>query len=184
MKKVYPNMSWGQEILKHKELPIFYLKEFDFYRIIEFKESLYRKTFSELHKNNLREPKIENRYSNLFNLGKVSYWSSDGKIAKKEILFHNPNLKNFIVFHSYDDFSSTISIMKMNKNLIIVDGTKLLDFSTILEKYENYIEFTVVEKELLIKLENLILIVLHMNQNEILVELIICFLKKFSKNLH
>lgn len=153
MKKIYPNTSYRQEILKHRNLPIFCLKEFNFYRIIEFKTEFYKKTVSELHGNNLREPIVNNRYSNLFDLGKVSYWSSDENTAKKEFIFHNNEAKNFIIFHSYDDFTSTIPIMDINENLIIVDGTKLLGFSEILEKYENNIEFTNKEKELINKIE-------------------------------
>lgn len=52
MSELFPNQYWGMEIWKHKELPILESQDFNFFRCIEFKESLYGKMISELHSDN------------------------------------------------------------------------------------------------------------------------------------
>lgn len=136
--KIYPNVAYGQEIYKfNKYIPVIELKEFDFYRIIQFNKTFYGKTISEIHKGNLRKSRSNNRYSQLFkNSKKISYWSSDIETAKKEFKFHNKNIKNIIIFHSYDDYSSTFPILGISENLKIIDW-RLNNFDVILSKYEN-----------------------------------------------
>ena len=54
MGDLFPNQAYGQQILKHKTLPVFVTQEFDFFRCIEFRKDFYGKTVSTLHAGNLR----------------------------------------------------------------------------------------------------------------------------------
>lgn len=54
MGELFPNQYWGMDIWKHQELPIIESHDFDFFRCLEFNDSYYGKTVSELHSGNLR----------------------------------------------------------------------------------------------------------------------------------
>lgn len=150
MGTVFPNESYGQEILKHRELPILVCGEFDFFRCIAFDESFYKKTVSELHSGNLRQRNRDNRYSSLFPYQKVSYWADSPATARAELKYHNKT-NNLITFWAYDDATSTFPTIEDREPLYIIDGRQF-GFDKILWKDENCIELSRQEKELINKI--------------------------------
>ncbi|MGL5822094.1 MAG: hypothetical protein ACRCYE_10845 [Sarcina sp.] len=155
MSTIFANHSYASRILKHKKLPIYKTKEFDFFRCVNVEEWVYEKNISSLHKGNLRENNNpNNRYSKLFPNEKISYWADSKATALAEIKKHNGN-KNYLTFHAYDDLSSTFPILDNEEELIILDG-KNLDFNKILLKIESNKELNKEELEIinLIKMEN------------------------------
>ena len=85
MGEFFPNQYWGMDIWKHQELPIIESHDFNFFRCLEFNNSYYGKTVSELHSGNLRLSRKDNRYSNLFPGQKLSYWADSPQTARAEI---------------------------------------------------------------------------------------------------
>lgn len=108
-------------IYKHGSLPIYKTNEFNFYRCVEFNESFYGKTVSELHAGNLR--KCNGRYSRLFPNQKISYWADSPKTSRAEIKKHGAS-NDIITFWAYDDATSLMPITNSEENLVIVDGRK------------------------------------------------------------
>ena len=84
--KVFKAQSYDQPTFKHKNLPIFLTKEFDFFRCVEFKEEFYGVLATDLFKGNLRE--CTGRYSSLFPNQKISYWADSVMTARAEVKKH------------------------------------------------------------------------------------------------
>lgn len=121
--------------------------EFDFYRCIQFSESLYGKTVSELHAGNLRLSRVDNRYSNLFPGQKLSYWADSPDTAMAEAKKWGAN-KNLLTFWAYDDGSSFIPTVYPSLELQIIDGTQI-EFNKILKKLEKHENLTKADRELI-----------------------------------
>lgn len=138
--------SLGSSVLRHKDLPIYVTYEFDFFRCVTFRDSFYGKTLSELHSGNLRDNRSGNRYSNLFQNERTSYWSECKRIARSEVKVHEVG-KSYLMFWAYDDSSSTFPTSNETP-LHIVNGMDL-GFSTLLYKSENSIELSPHEHEVL-----------------------------------
>lgn len=150
MGTIFPNESYGQEILKHRELPILVCGEFDFFRCLAFDESFYKKTVSELHSGNLRQRNSSNRFSSLFSYQKVSYWADSPATARAELKYHNKT-NNVITFWAYDDATSTFPTIEDREPLYIIDGRQF-GFDEILWKDEKGIAFSRQDKELINKI--------------------------------
>lgn len=131
---LFPNQDWGRSIYKHKKFPVYLTDEFDFFRCVEFNETLYKKNVCELNAGNLRLANTNNRYSSLFPNQMLSYWADSVKTARKEIKRHGAS-NNIITFWAYDDATSTFPIINNNEPLIIIDGRDV-KFHKILEKTE------------------------------------------------
>ena len=138
--------SFGSPVYRHRDLPIYVTFEFDFFRCVSFRDTFYGKTISELHSGNLRDNKSGNRYSNLFQNERTSYWSESKKIARFEVRAHEV-CKSYLMFWAYDDSSSTFPTAD-ETSLHIVNGMDL-GFSTLLYKSENAIELSSQEHEIL-----------------------------------
>lgn len=82
---LFPNQDWGRDVYKHNKFPVYVTDEFDFFRCIEFNQSLYSKSAFELNEGNLRLSNINNRYSTLFPEQKLSYRADSIDTARKEI---------------------------------------------------------------------------------------------------
>ena len=145
MGKFFPNQYWGTDIWKYKELPIIESHDFNFFRCLEFKDSYYGKTISELHSGNLRVSREDNRYSNLFPGQKLSYWADSPQTARAEIKKWGSG-NNILTFWAYDDGSSFIPTIYQAENIRIIDGIHF-GFDTILRKVDNQEELTNNEKE-------------------------------------
>lgn len=130
---------------KHQDLPIIESHDFDFFRCLEFQESFYGKTVSELHRGNLRVSRRDNRYSNLFPGQKLSYWADSPQTARAEVKKWGAR-NNILTFWAYDDGSSFIPTIYPAENLRIIDGIHF-GFNKILEKVGNYEKLTYDEKE-------------------------------------
>jgi len=135
MSNLFSNHSAFTEVLKHRNLPLWMMEEFDFYRCIKFNDAFYGKTVSELHRGNLRPNDKSGRHSVLFPNEKISYWADSAETAKAETKKHKMG-SNLITFWSYDDASSTFPTCALREPLIIIDGVGL-GFASILAKYEN-----------------------------------------------
>ena len=132
-------------LIKHKDLPIYAVDVFDFFRCVEFKKEFYGLTVSELFLGNLR--KSDGRYSKLFNGQKVSYWSSSVRVAQKEIKKHGSG-NNILTFWAYDDCSSTFPTSLAKEPLIIVDGRKN-GIQEIIKKVESDITLNESEEQII-----------------------------------
>ncbi len=119
MEGVFKNNSYFSSVYKHYNLPIYVEDEFSFFRCVQFEESFYGKTISELFNGNLR--KSEGRYSVLSAGQKVSYWADSFNTARAEIKKHGAG-KNVISFWAYDDASSTFPTLGNDEKLIIIDA--------------------------------------------------------------
>lgn len=130
-----------EPIYQHGKLPLLETSEFDFYRCIEFSSIFYEKTVSELHSGNLRMGG-SNRYASLFGGEPISYWADCPETAKKEIIKHGSS-KNMIVFHAYDDSSSTFPTIVNSKNepLKIINGMEV-NFIKILDKLDSNVSLS------------------------------------------
>ena len=133
--------------MKYNDLPIFEGNSFCFHRCVDIgdidsNDWLYNNSIWKLFRNNLRDSS-NGRYSKLFPNEKISYWAGSKKLAIKEIKKHGSS-KNYIYFLAYDDNSSYHSIIKNNKNLVIINGIEL-GFKSILDKIEN--GYTLTSKE-------------------------------------
>ena len=113
--------DWGRIIHKHSKLPIYVTDEFNFFRCVEFNDSFYEKTVSELHSGNLRS--CTGRYSSLFPGQKISYWANSIETAKAEIKRHGAK-NDYLTFWAYDDATSTFPTLEPQEPLVIVDGRK------------------------------------------------------------
>ena len=140
MSQPFYNHSSIVPILRHKKLPLYATKEFDFFRCVPFEPSLYGKTVSELHSGNLRYNNLSGRYSKLFPDEKLSYWADSINTAKREIIKHGSG-KDMLIFWSYDDNSSSFPTIRTTEPLIIIDGLEL-HFHTILDKIERRYDLT------------------------------------------
>lgn len=147
MGELFPNQSFGINIQKHNDLPILESYEFDFYRCIEFNDTYYGKTVSELHGGNLRVSRRDNRYSNLFPGQKLSYWADSPQTARAEIKKWGSG-NNILTFWAYDDGSSFIPTIYPAENIRIIDGIHF-EFDKILKKVGAQKELTNGEKELI-----------------------------------
>lgn len=85
MSKLFSNHSYLSNVYRHKELPIYMTKEFNFFRCIKFEDTFYGKTISELHSGNLRLNEGIGRYSKLFPNEKISYWADSIGTAQTEV---------------------------------------------------------------------------------------------------
>lgn len=149
MSELFKNHSDLSLILRHKKLPIYKTREFDFFRYVNVGDGqwVYGKTISELHSGNLRENDNEGRYSRLFPNEKISYWADSKVTALAEIKRHGAG-KNHLMFWAYDDASSTFPILGNKEDLVIIDGIDL-NFHEILLKIEDDKELTREEIELI-----------------------------------
>lgn len=120
--------------------------EFDFYRSLSFNPRFYGVTVSELHAGNLRRSE-DGRYASLFPGDKVSYWSGDPATARAEARKYNPGLDH-IMFHAYDDASSTFPTSDCCEPLVIVDGI-VHGFVEILEKLDAGVELSDEDRSLI-----------------------------------
>jgi len=146
MSLLFSNQDYGSVVLKHQELPIYITDNFNFYRCVSFDENFYRKTVSELHQGNLRENTPNNRYSKLFPNEKISYWADSPQTANAESKFHKSG-NNLLTFWAYDDATSTFPTIDNEEPLVIIDGREI-EFHNILVKFENNIELTCNEREI------------------------------------
>ena len=117
--KVFKAQSYNQITLKHKNLPIYLTKEFDFFRCVEFKEEFYGMLATELFKGNLR--KSEGRYSSLFPNQKISYRANSPMAARAEVKKHGAGT-NLLTLWAYDDSSSFLPCLGGDEMLYILDG--------------------------------------------------------------
>ena len=152
MGELFPNQYWGMDIWKHKELPIIESHDFNFFRCLEFKDTYYGKTVSELHCGNLRVSRKDNGYSNLFPGQKLSYWADSSQTARAEIKKWKAG-NNILTFWAYDDGSSFIPTSYPVENIRIVDGIHF-GFDKILKKVGNHEELTNHEKEFINRIEH------------------------------
>lgn len=146
--RVFKSQCYNQLTLKYKDLPIYQTKEFDFFRCIEFQNSFYGKTVSELFNNNLRES--SGRYSKLFPNQKISYWADSPQTARAEIKKHGAG-NSILTFRAYDDLSSFIPCLGGNEHLIIVDGRKC-GIQDLIDKIDKNIELSDEEQSLIKKI--------------------------------
>jgi|GEM_PF-363241 hypothetical protein len=119
--KVFQAQDYDQPTFKHKKLPIYITKEFDFFRCVGFKDDFYGKTASKLFNGNLRL--CTGRYSCLFPNQKITYWADSPATARAEIKKHGSGC-DILTFWAYDDASSFIPCLGNDEYLIIVDGRK------------------------------------------------------------
>lgn len=134
MSELFPNQTFGRSVSVNRDLPLCITDEFDFVRCVEFSDSMYGKTVSELHAGNLRLSRTDNRYSNLFPGQRLSYWADNFKTARAEIKRWGAK-NNILTFWAYDDGSSTFPTVYPRKKLKIIDGRQVC-FNTILRKLE------------------------------------------------
>lgn len=121
MSNFFKSNSYFQPVYKHIDLPVYMTDEFRFFRCVEFNDSFYGKTISELHAGNLRTS--EGRYSKLFPGQKISYWADLPDTSQAEIRKHGAG-KNILTFFAYDDLTSTFPILDNEEPLVIIDGRK------------------------------------------------------------
>lgn len=119
--KVFKAQSYNQPTYKHKKLPIFLTKEFDFFRCVEFKEEFYNVLATDLFKGNLRDS--SGRYSVLFPDQKISYWAESVMTARAEVKKHGAGC-DLLTFWAYDDASSFEPCMGSYEMLYILDGRR------------------------------------------------------------
>lgn len=143
--KEFKAQNYNQPILKHKKLPIYLTKEFDFFRCVEFEENFYSVLATDLFKGNLRLS--SGRYSSLFPNQKISYWADSVKTARAEVKKHGAGC-NLLTFWAYDDASSFTPCFGKKDMLCIVDGRKT-GIQSIIEKVDNGIQLTKEEKALI-----------------------------------
>jgi hypothetical protein len=134
MSRLFNNQSFISPVLKHRDLPVFIAKEFNFYRCVEFNDSFYGKMVTELHRGNLRNSYDDNRYASLFPDRKISYWADNPYTAKDEIKKHGKG-NNVLIFCAYDDASSFSPMLGVDEPLVIADG-RSIGFAEILAKSE------------------------------------------------
>lgn len=132
MSDLFPNQTFGRSVLVNRDLPLYITNEFDFVRCVEFNDSMYGKTVSELHAGNLRLSRSDNRYSNLFPGQRLSYWADSPKTARAEIKRWGAK-NNILTFWAYDDGSSTFPTIYPRDKLKIIDGRQM-EFNAILRK--------------------------------------------------
>lgn len=140
MGNLFSNQYYGPSIWKYKKLPLLQTSEFNFFRCVEFNESFYGKTISELHQGNLRLSRIDNRYSNLFPGQKLSYWADSPRTARAEVKKWGAT-NNLLTFWAYDDASSFIPTIYPRNDLRVIDGIHF-GFETILKKLELNIQLS------------------------------------------
>lgn len=145
MGELFSNQCYGADIWKHERLPILETHDFDFYRCVEFKNTFYGTTISELHSGNLRLSRVDNRYSNLFPGQKLSYWADSPQTAKAEVKKWGAS-NNLLTFWAYDDGSSFVPTVYPAKNLRIIDGVHF-GFDKILKKVGAHIALSAKEQE-------------------------------------
>lgn len=143
--KVFKSQNYNQPTYKNLKLPIYQTKEFDFFRCVQFNDTFYGKTVSELHSGNLRE--CNGRYSKLFPGQKLSYWADSPKTARAEVKKHGAN-NNLITFWAYDDTSSFMPTVKDLEMLIIIDGRRC-GVQALIDKVDLGYDITATEKEML-----------------------------------
>lgn len=137
----------------HKKLPVAMTWELNFFRCVEFKESFYGKTVSELHQGNLRENRSKNRFSNLFPGLKTSYWSDSVETARAEIKKHGSS-NNILSFWAYDDITSTFPTLENAGPIVLINGEDYR-LNELIEKAEKGIDLTTDDKKLLNKIMDL-----------------------------
>ena len=140
MGELFSNQSNGTAIWKYKDLPLLKASEFVFFRCVEFQQSFYGKTISELHRGNLRLSRTDNRYSNLFPGQKLSYWADCPQTARAEVKKWGAT-NNLLTFWAYDDASSFRPTIYPRNNLRIIDGIHF-GFHQILKKVEQNIRLS------------------------------------------
>ena len=143
--KVFKAQNYNQPTLKHRDLPIFLTKEFDFFRCVEFKEEFYGVLATDLFKGNLRE--CTGRYSSLFPNQKISYWADSVMTARAEVKKHGAG-SNLLTFWAYDDASSFEPCLGGDEMLYILDGRRS-GIQSLIEKIDNELELTADEKKLM-----------------------------------
>lgn len=143
--RFFKSQNYNQLIYKHKKLPIYMTKEFDFFRCVEFKDEFYGKTASELFNGNLRN--CMGRFAKLFPGQKISYWANNPATARAEIKKHGAGC-NILTFWAYDDNSSTFPSLENDEMLIIVDGRKT-GIQVIIDKIEDGKDLTEEEQEII-----------------------------------
>ncbi len=144
-KREFKSQAYNIPTKKHIELPLYETYEFDFYRCVQFEDSFYYKTVSELHSGNLRY--CSGRYSKLFPNQKLSYWANSAKTARAEVKKHGAT-NNLITFCAYDDTSSFLPTTANLEDLLIVDGRKC-GIQKLIDKVDENKEITEKEKKLL-----------------------------------
>ncbi len=143
--KVFKAQNYDQPTFKHKDLPIFLTKEFDFFRCVEFKEEFYGVLATDLFKGNLRE--CTGRYSSLFPNQKISYWADSVMTARAEVKKHGAGC-NLLTFWAYDDASSFEPCLGGDEMLYIVDGRRT-GIQSLIEKIDDGKPLTDDEKQMM-----------------------------------
>ena len=143
--RVFKSQAYDMPTFKHKELPIYVTKEFDFYRCVEFKKDFYGMTAGQLFKGNLRM--CTGRYASLFPNQKISYWADSPKTARAEIKKHGSGC-DILTFWAYDDASSFIPCLGNNEMLYIVDGRRS-GIQLLIEKADSGIDLTIEEQTMM-----------------------------------
>lgn len=143
--KVFKAQNYDQPTYKHKKLPIYLTKEFDFFRCVEFKEEFYGVLATDLFKGNLRE--CTGRYSSLFPNQKISYWADSVMTARAEVKKHGAGC-NLLTFWAYDDASSFKPCLGGYEMLYIVDGRRT-GIQSIIEKIDGDEPLTDEEKQMM-----------------------------------
>ena len=150
MSELFPNQDFFIPSTHHDTLPLIKTSEFVFYRGIEFCDSMYGKTVSQLHAGNLRVSRNTNRYSNFFIGQKLSYWADSPDTVNAEMNKWKQK-KDRIIFWAYDDASSTFSTVYPQQRLLIIDGREI-GFHKILKKLESHEILKKSEQELIDKI--------------------------------
>ncbi len=140
--RVFKSQSYNQPTYKHKKLPIYTTKEFDFFRCVEFKNEFYGKTVSCLFEGNLRFS--DQRYSALFPGQKISYWADSPETARAEIKKHGSGC-DILTFWAYDDASSFLPCLGSKEPIVIVDGRKT-GIQPLIDKINDNMELSSSEK--------------------------------------
>lgn len=143
--RVFKAQSYNMPTYKHKSLPVYQTKEFDFFRCVQFNDGLYYKTVSELHSGNLRT--CTGRYAKLFPNQKLSYWADSPATARAEVKKHGAT-NNLFTFWAYDDSSSFIPTVLDREELIIIDGREA-GVQSIIDKVDNDQQITDEEKAII-----------------------------------
>lgn len=148
MSDLFPNQDFGRPIYKHVSLPIYVTDEFVFYRCLEFNNTFYHKTASELFNGNLRY--CTGRYAKLFSGQMLSYWADSPKTARAEVKKHGAG-NNILTFWAYDDATSTFPCLANSEPLKIIDGRRC-GVQELIDKLDDGITPSNTEKEYMDKI--------------------------------
>lgn len=139
-------------VKQHGTLPVYTTDEFNVYRCVQFTDSLYGKTVSELHEGNLRRnTNQDNRYSSFLNKYKLSYWA-DSPYAAREEVKKGGATNNLLTFWGYDDGASSFPTIDPRNPITLVDGLEI-GFHELLLKIENQSPLSADDENLIAAIE-------------------------------